>query len=181
MGTRLDFELVYPDLRAPPRSDGSGRYQRKPFGSIVLGAGGSSINGVKDDDDPAATAEERRRNNALASGDEDKSLADAKFVIGDYISCAIFPPLANGDVAPAPRATAGILGASGARGGPPPRENGYGGPQSLFGRGQRGGAMRGGGGFDNVPAGEWRRGDPLPSNSGGGGGGYRGRGRSRGW
>lgn len=169
VGTRLDFELVYPDLRAAPRSDGSGRFQRKPLGSVVLSAKDPGTNGVVGNEEENGT---RRKHE---TGDEEKTLGDAKFVIGDYIDCAIFPPLPNGDVAPLPRPSAGILGG---RGGPPPRENGYGGPPSFGGR-PRGGGNRGGG-FGDVPPGEWRRGDPLPPGGREGGFG-RGRGRGRGW
>ncbi|KAF2431575.1 hypothetical protein EJ08DRAFT_587037 [Tothia fuscella] len=175
IGTRLDFELIYPDMRAPARQDGSGRYMKKPLGSIVLGAGSSAgVNGTRDEYEEDNTP---RRRDVPPTGDEEKSLLDAKFVIGDFIDCAIYPPLANGEVAPLPRSTAGILGG---RNGPPPRENGFGGPP--YGGRPRGPSGRGGG-FDGLPPGEWRRGDALPSGGGGGGGGYggRGRGRGRGW
>jgi histone deacetylase complex subunit SAP18 len=164
----LDFELVYPDLRAPPRQDGSGRYGKKHLGSVVIGAGSSGTNGVHSED---ANDELPKRRDELPAGDEEKTLLEAKFVIGDYIDCAILPPLPNGDVAPVPRTTAGILGAGG---GGMPRENGFG------GRGGRSGGGRGG--FDGgVPPGEWRRGDPVPQGEWGRGGGGRGRGRGRGW
>lgn len=145
IGTRLDFELVFPDMRAPPRSDGYGSFQKKSLGSIVLGAGGP---GVVNGDDGG-------RRGSYTTGDENKTLADAKFVIGDHIDCAIFPPLANGDVAGPSRGLGG-------RSGPQPRTNGFG-PSDFSGRrgGMRNGGPGGGGG-GGVPPGEWRRGDPVP-------------------
>lgn len=158
VGTRLDFELVFPDMRAPPRNDGYGVYQKKSLGSIVLGAGAA---GVIDGDGGEKLGSYR-------TGDENKSLADAKFVVGDYIDCAIYPPLANGEVAAPSRGLGG-------RAGPPPRQNGYA-PQDFGSRrGGRGGGSIGGAG---VPPGEWRRGDALPP--GRDGFGRRG-GRGRGW
>ena len=124
-------------------------------------------------------------------GDPDKTLQDARFVIGDYISCAIFPPLANGNVAPqpapgsgGPRSGGGLRGGmsdfgggmGGVLGGP--RENGFGGFRV------RGGARGGPGVFNGgrlgdggVPSGEWRRGERVPDGPGGGRGFGRGRGR----
>ena len=124
------------------------------------------------------------------SGEPEKTLQDAKFVIGDYISCAILPPMSDGAVAPPPSTSSrgafggGRGGTDFGRGPTGPRENGYGGGF----RGGRGG-MRGGGNFGpvNVPSGEWRRGERLPDGQnsrgrgygggfGGGGGGGGGRG-----
>jgi histone deacetylase complex subunit SAP18 len=155
IGTRLDFELVYPDIRTPPQNDGYGSYQKKTLGSVVLGAGGPGVTNGEDNTGG--------RRGSYATGDGDKTLADAMFVIGDCIDCAIYPPLPNGDIAASSRSLGG-------RAGPPPlRENGYG-PPAFTGR-------RGGGG-DGVPPGEWRRGDPVPANTGGFG---RRGGRGRGW
>jgi histone deacetylase complex subunit SAP18 len=98
----------------------------------------------------------------------------ARFVIGDYVSCAIMPPMENGSVAPPASGPArGGFGAGrgdfGRGGGMGPRENGYGG---FRGRG----GPRGGGGFGQgfVPAGEWRRGERLPEGPTGRGRGYGG-------
>lgn len=127
-------------------------------------------------------------------GDAEKTLASARFVIGDYISCAIFPPLPDGAVAaPPPLASAGYRapGTYGGRGGGGGRENGsagrgdYGGRGEYGGRGDyggfrgRGGARYEGGRGGGVPPGEWRRGE-VPQGPPGGGYG-RGRGRGRGW
>ena len=105
----------------------------------------------------------------LDGEDAEKTLADARFVIGDFVDCAVFPPLSDGSVAP--RTGLGI------RGGGPPRENGYRGSRGDFDRG--GGGMRafgpGRGDFGpSIPSGEWRRGERLPD------GGYRGGGGSYG-
>ena len=122
------------------------------------------------------------------NGEPDKTLQEARFVIGDYISCAIFPPLANGSVAPPPGpGTAGRMGAGGrgmsdfggGRGGVlgGPRENGFGGFRVRGG--PRGGASFNGGrpGDGGLPSGEWRRGERVPEGPGGGRGYPRGRGR----
>lgn len=129
-------------------------------------------------------------------GDAEKTLADARFVIGDYISCAIFPPLPDGSVAPLSQADRGYP-IGGRFGGP--REGGYsrgghgGRTENGFGGGGGYGAPRGGfggrgggrGGYGaergfgapNVPVGEWRRGERIPDGPGGGFGRGRGRGR----
>lgn len=162
----------------------------RELGSVVIGAsasdrgengdanGNGSVLGIKD-----------------TEGEAEKMLQDVKFVIGDCVCCAIYPPLANGAVAPPPSGpAAGLRGGYGG-GGPPRggygggmRENGYGdGGYSIRGRGARG-AYGGGGDFGrlqhgrDVPSGEWRRGEHVPDGPGyrGGGGGYRG-GRGRGW
>jgi len=107
----------------------------------------------------------------ILEGEPDKTLQDARFVIGDYISCAVFPPLADGAVAPPPSVGAG-RGRGGYGDGPP---RGYGG--GFRGRGgPRGGGMFNGDriGGEGVPSGEWRRGERVPD-------GFRGRGRGRGY
>lgn len=123
-------------------------------------------------------------------GQPDKTLQDARFVIGDYISCAIFPALANGSVAPPP--AAGVVGREGIGGGRAmgdfgggrggsmggPRENGYGGFRGRGGPRSGGGFNGGRSGDGGLPSGEWRRGERIPD--GPGGRGY-GRGRGRGY
>ena len=52
----------------------------------------------------------------LEGDDTDKTLEDARFVIGDFIDCAVFPPLSDGTV----------VSRGSIRGGGGPRENGYG-------------------------------------------------------
>lgn len=123
----------------------------------------------------------------MEGDDADKTLADARFVVGDFVDCAVFPPLADGSVAPG--ATAGYGARTGSYGGgvrgghgAPPGENGYGRLRGAggFNGGGRGG-FRGGRGGDfgrdgTIPSGEWRRGEQLDSGYRGYGGG-RGRGR----
>ncbi|KAF2677690.1 hypothetical protein K458DRAFT_157706 [Lentithecium fluviatile CBS 122367] len=206
-GTRIAFRLVYGDLAGPNRPGMPGRFISRELGSVVVGARtqedadeGMHVDtgeGASSRDDVAEALKQ-------LDGEPEKTLGEAKFVIGDYIACAIFPPLADGTVqaAPPPLPT-------GPRG-PPPRDafgggrrgdfaNGFGG-RGDFGYG-RGGPRGGGGGgrYDDrrgsggVPQGEWRRGEAPPDRerdyererepSGGfwrgGGGGGRGRGRGR--
>lgn len=191
-GTRVAYRLVYPDTRpASTRHNEPGRYISKELGSVVVGATGTNIDVDMDGAD-------------AAEDDANKTLQDARFLIGDYVSCTILPPLANGAVAPVPSGQGSAP--RGGYGGPPrngtggprdefrgardgygpPRENGFGGG-GYGGRGGGRGGYGGGGGGDlgrgpNVPLGEWRRGEQLPQNGrggygrdGGGGGGGRGR------
>jgi histone deacetylase complex subunit SAP18 len=131
------------------------------MGSVVIGAG-------LNDAEPAAGPV------GALEGDAEKTLQDARFVIGDYVSCAILPPLANGEVAAPP--TRNPRPEFGNRAPPPPRENGFGG----FGGGPRRGGRYEGGRGSSVPSGEWRRGD-VPPGGLAGGYGRGGGGRSRGW
>jgi len=128
-----------------------GRFLTKDIGNIVIGAG---LDGEKF---------------GPLEGDGVATLADAHFVIGDYVACAILPPSADGEIpAPLPRMNRPETGIGGR-----PRQNGFGPPSSRGGGGDRGDR----GGARGIPAGDWRRGDEPPSSSGF----YRGRGRSRGW
>jgi histone deacetylase complex subunit SAP18 len=165
IGTRLSFRLVYPDLHASRggggrlESEGRGRYLSKEMGSVVVGAPEYEDNagGVR-----------------LEGEDADKTLEDARFVIGDFIDCAVFPPLSDGTVV--------SRGSVSGRGGI--RENGYGrvrgGGYGLSSRGSYNGFPSRGsefGGSGTIPSGEWRRGERLPDT-----GGYRGgRGARRGY
>jgi histone deacetylase complex subunit SAP18 len=103
-----------------------------------------------------------------------KTLADAKFVVGDYISVAVLPPDGStGAVAPASgaRAETGSAGRRGEGGGVPPllgrRVNGFvagparGGREGRGGRFGRGDRERTRDGY-RFPEGEWRRGERLP-------------------
>ncbi|KAF5023345.1 hypothetical protein F66182_4583 [Fusarium sp. NRRL 66182] len=149
VGCHLVFQLVFPDLRnASAVANSPPHYGIKDLGSIVIG-GDSEVDSSGDIPIDITTG----------SRDKDKTLNDARFVVGDYITCTILPPLSDGSVAPAASVrrehTSGSLdGQTSYRGG---RDNGIGrsGP-----RGGRGG-WRGdvGGGF---PMGEWRRGEKLP-------------------
>jgi histone deacetylase complex subunit SAP18 len=144
---------------------------------VVLGRGGPGAGpeeGVPDEPDDGAAM----------------TLADARFITGDLISCAILPPdELTGDVMPASSARTGRgVGVGEARvlaGGslPPPKRHSrdFGPPGGFRGRGSRGGGGgwgygggrnrdwdqsfgRGGGGGGSVPEGEWRRGDKLPDD-----------------
>ncbi len=198
VGTRLAYRLIFADTRDAGRPGGPGAFVSKELGSIVLGVDGQGVlpsgnsNGSGDESANIVTG------GPLAGdlgGEPEKTLQDARFVIGDYVSCAIYPPLPNGAVAPAPASGASVRGgaggsiraagvASGGGGGSlraepasGDRENGF----SEFrvrGSGRnyaRDSALRGSGG---VPSGEWRRGERLPDAPSGGP--YRrGRGQTR--
>lgn len=138
------------------------RFGVKYLGSVVIGRDG-----------PGAEIPEDADVEDLAY-DEDKSLSDARFVTGDYISCAILSPLPDGSVAPVATARLDpVLGRSEARGssrgGFTAREHGPGRGGARWGRGGR---LDGGSGM--YPRGEWRRGERLPEGSG-----PRSRGRGR--
>lgn len=97
---------------------------------------------------------------SLSGDDADKTLADARFVIGDYVDCAIFPPLPDGSVIS--RSSVGMKGGD-------TRENGYGrirGGGYGLGRGGRGGRETA-----QLLSQEWRRGEQPPSHRAGFGGG----------
>ncbi|EFX04146.1 sin3-associated polypeptide [Grosmannia clavigera kw1407] len=166
VGTRIAFRLVYVDTRGAAESgtEGGGpgglrpgpiRFAVRDLGSVVIGGEGYV---------------------ALASPNSDdgrKTLADARFVVGDYISCAILPPLPDGSAAPASTARSGR--GSGAGEGrttmmPP---GGGGDRRDEFRRWKRGGGAGsgpnggpgGGPGLwtdPRVPAGDWRRGERVP-------------------
>jgi len=113
-------------------------------------------------------------------GEPDKTLQEARFVVGDWVCCAVFEVGGDGSVSAAPRvvgrgevAYGRGVGAGGGYGGG--RENGFGGGYRGRGRG-RGGLYEGRLGGEGVPSGEWRRGERVPD----GGRGY-GRGRGRGY
>ncbi|KAH7109856.1 Sin3 associated polypeptide p18-domain-containing protein [Dendryphion nanum] len=179
-GSRIVFQLVFPDLKAS-----SPRYISRELGNIIVGAVGYN---AEDKDVEMQEDEDEVTNVKLAlkqlDGELNKALRDAKFVTGDYVTAAVFPPHSDGTVpdAPPPPRPMGR--------GPPPRdgyggrggrENGFGG-RGEFGYGGRG---RGGHRFEErrgsgggVPSGEWRRGDVPPERDnhwrGGSGGGSRG-------
>ncbi|KAF2716210.1 hypothetical protein K431DRAFT_209297, partial [Polychaeton citri CBS 116435] len=144
VGTRLVFKLIFPDTRAQTDSSGRGKWSDRPLGTVVIG--GSGAGGEVEQ---------------VLEGDAEKELRDARFVIGDYVACAIYPPGQDGRVAPMPGySSSRSQGRGGYDGGfPPPRANGFGG-------GGRGGYGRGGGrsgGFGQAPPlGDWRRGERPP-------------------
>lgn len=160
----------------------------KELGSVIIGDGGP---GILPDDDEVAIVAGGPMAGALG-GEPDKTLQDARFVIGDYVSCAILPSLPNGSVAPPPSGPSRGGGAFGSgRADLGGRGGGFGGSrENGFGYRGRGGS-RGGGGFGQgmgigagVPSGEWRRGERVPEGPSGGrgrgyGGGFGGGGRGR--
>ncbi|WQF76220.1 Putative Sin3 associated polypeptide p18 [Colletotrichum destructivum] len=177
VGSRLAFRLIYPDTRhtAAPSSTHhtqipAPRFMVKDLGSVVLGDGAAAAIPAA-----AAAGEEgagdiRMAESTATVADDtakDKTLGDAKFVVGDYISCAILPPLPDGSVAPALTArndrTAGPFSARGGLGGLAPqgprRDAAFGGRQARD-RDRR----RPGFGNDAFPEGEWRRGERLPED-----------------
>lgn len=189
-GARIAFRLVYPDIQGSNRPGAPGRYISRDIGSVIVGAPSRHDDVDMEGSDGGSVAEALRQ----LDGDPDRSLADVKFLIGDYIACAILPPLPDGGVPAAPPPL------SGPGRGPPPgsyggrgRENGFGGRGDWGGGYGRGG--RGGGRFDDrrmsgggVPSGEWRRGEAPPERESGfgrgrgrgGGDDWRDRGRGRG-
>lgn len=166
VGTRLCFRLIYPDTRGAVSQgpDARGRYLSKDMGSIIVGPRDSPYRDEKEAEAPENPGAGPRAAPQLHGNDSEKTLQDMRFVIGDYVDCAILPPQENGDVAPPLIAGRGPVGGSAGGGMRAFRENGFGRP----GRGGRG--DRGAGG---IPSGDWRRGERVPDEG-------RGRGR-RGW
>ncbi|KAK4505621.1 hypothetical protein PRZ48_003584 [Zasmidium cellare] len=167
VGTRIQYKLIFPDTRATVAEGGRGKWIDKPLGSVVIGGSAAEL----EDGDMEGLK-------ASLDGDAHKTLSDARFVIGDYVVCTIYPPGQDGRVAPLPPpgGSRGPPRDFGPPRGPPPRENGYGGGYGRGGGGYRGGyGSRGGGGFGmGPPPGEWRRGERPPGGDyGGGRGGYR--------
>ncbi|THV47330.1 hypothetical protein BGAL_0318g00070 [Botrytis galanthina] len=178
IGTRLSYRLIFPDSR--PAVSGPARYVAKELGSVVIGEGGPGI--LPDEEESAIVGEGIMAGSLM--GEPEKTLQDARFVIGDYVCCAILPPMADGGVAPPPSGPSrggfaggrSEMGGFGGRGGMGPRENGFGGGYRGRG-GSRGGFGQGTsqGGAGGIPMGEWRRGERIPDGpSGGRGRGYGG-------
>lgn len=172
VGTRLSFRLIYPDTRGAATSgvlgsETRGRYLSKEMGSVVIAPKESAEHDESENGN--GNGAPGPRGFRLQGDDADKTLQDVRFVIGDYVDCAILPPLADGSVAP-PLSGRGAAPSSSLGGGMRafgggPRENGYG--------RSRGGPRGGNGG--GVPAGDWRRGERVPDSGGrsGYGGGRR--------
>ncbi|OHE93803.1 Sin3 associated polypeptide p18 [Colletotrichum orchidophilum] len=184
VGTRLAFRLIYPDTRNAAANAGghhhgqaqAPRFMVKDLGSVVLGDGTAdallAANGEGEVEGDEEGGDVHMSGAAAALADDpdlakDKTLKEFNFVVGDYVSCAILPPLPDGSVAPALTVrndrVAGPFGARGAMGGPPSqgprRDAGFGGRQG-WDRDRRRSAF-GDGGF---PEGEWRRGERLPDD-----------------
>ncbi|KAI1479013.1 hypothetical protein K445DRAFT_315676 [Daldinia sp. EC12] len=159
IGTRFAFRLIFPDTRSTSGPTSS-KYAVKDLGSVIVGNGGKGL----DPNDPEAEK--------TIESEGDKTLKDAKFVVGDFISCAILPPLPDGSVAPVSSARVGR-----GTGAAEPRSAIGRTPSGSFGRRQqengndrdRPGRIRNSGrGYDgpgnrgSIPMGEWRRGERLP-------------------
>ncbi|PYH94869.1 hypothetical protein BO71DRAFT_483460 [Aspergillus ellipticus CBS 707.79] len=99
IGTRICFRLIYPDTKgaATMGPDARGRYLARDLGSVVIGSSSSSAAHDDEGDENPAPAPRGMR---LQGNDADKTLQDVRFVIGDYVDCAILPPLEDGSVAP---------------------------------------------------------------------------------
>ena len=165
----------------------------RDLGSVVFGDGGPGLN-LADVEADMETSEDLdghyKRPSRKLLGEPEKTLRDAKFVVGDYISCAVLAPLADGSVAFPPPPVAAVTVPRGGYGGGMRGDFGGRGRENGFGSGYRGrGGMRGSaGGFGaSLPNGEWRRGEPVPEGPSGGWSrgrddrefGGRGRGRGR--
>lgn len=183
VGTRLAFRLIVPDTRGGSATTAATaaalahpKFMVKDLGSVVLGDGGPGL-----DVDDAAAAK------TLEPADARRTLADSRFVVGDYVSVAILPTLSDGSVAPAGSARmgrgAGVGEAGRVMGRAPPTARGrdrddgrgFGGRDGRLGR-SRGTPYEGfgRGAAANLPMGEWRRGERLPDPPVG-----RGRGQGR--
>ncbi|KAJ3497882.1 hypothetical protein NLG97_g1556 [Lecanicillium saksenae] len=159
IGTRVVFQLVYPDLKGVS-SVGGGRakFAVKDLGSIVVGAGG-----------PGAEDHEPLGKTGRTRGGEILTLQDAHFAAGDYISCAILPPLGDGSVAPAYDA---MKSQEPPRQAIPEHPSAFGNHRNNYGQGSRSTYENDGPRF---PRGDWRANNQWQQPSRG-----RGRGRGRG-
>ena len=174
IGTRLVFRIIFADTRGGP--DRPPRYTVKDLGSLVIGAGRPvDGNGNGDDNDG------EEENDGDDDDDANKTLHDAKFIVGDYVSCAILPPdTLTGEIAPATGARtgrgAGVGEGRSAMGVPPPpapsrRGRGMGPGMGMSGRGFRGEYSRGFAGRETGRYGDrdWDRDRDRRGRGGGGG------------
>jgi histone deacetylase complex subunit SAP18 len=96
-GTRLCFRLIYPDTRGAA-TEGRGRYLSKDIGCVVLGQSSK----YESADDARLNGDRRRGLDKGPSRQDEaeKTLSEARFVIGDYVAVAILPPVDDGAVEP---------------------------------------------------------------------------------
>lgn len=88
VGTRLVFQLISPeDDDSDNEGSSRARFSAKDLGSVVIGEGGP---GAEVENDPATERREREL---------PRTLDEARFLEGDYISCAILAPMPDGSVA----------------------------------------------------------------------------------
>lgn len=173
IGTRLTFRLIYPDTKpgSQVRAPGEGRFLAKDMGSVIVRAphpnvphSSDAANGATHDAAVNGDANSGGSGNGGNSGsggddgggsdllfvgaDANKTLYECRFVVGDYVDCAVQPPYEDGtpmpplparsrvdQPGPGMRAFGGSYGASYGGGG------GYGGGYS---RGYSGGGYSGG-------------------------------------
>ncbi|KAL7945775.1 Sin3 associated polypeptide p18 domain-containing protein [Trichoderma barbatum] len=165
IGTRLSFQLVCPDLRGTSATNtAQPKFAVKDLGSIVIGEGYPGAENPDEADTDVVMRDD---------GGKDKTLADWRFVVGDYVSCAVLPPLSDGSVAPLSNAKRGSI-SSGRDGRVSNFRGGFQGRDSNFGRNHGRQSRTTGWRDGRFPSGEWRRGEQLPD---GPPGGSRGRGR----
>ena len=133
---------------------------------MVVGSAGSStsVNGGE----KGGASEMLQR----LDGDPEKTLGDARFVVGDYVCVGIFPGTSDGAPGVVPREVM----ASTERGGPGGRDGGYHNGFREGRGGDRGGRYGGGGSYRGrgfappdvrgppIPSGEWSRGERLPDD-----------------
>lgn len=206
IGTRLVFRHLYHDVRGGPAAASAAasvastapRLATQDLGSVVIGDGGPGV--AADPDELDTTGRLQETATVGSSVEAAKTLADARFVVGDILSVAILPPsTVDGSVASASAARMGRgygVGSGQASLGPTVdysldgrglgRDRGFGDVHGGgAGGGHRGGRMIGGAGgrFERdgrdgrapvPPLGEWRRGERLPDAPS-----MRGRGRGR--
>ncbi|RAK78506.1 SAP18 family protein [Aspergillus fijiensis CBS 313.89] len=129
IGTRLSFRLIYPDTKGAAMNlgeHGRGRYLAKEMGSVVVAPRGydddtdSNEGGKGEGEGEGEGGGHGSKARAAAAGafrmsgaDAEKTLQDFRFVIGDYVDCAIVPPLEDGSVAPPPPVGSGGGGGGG--------------------------------------------------------------------
>ncbi|PKY09281.1 hypothetical protein P168DRAFT_287342 [Aspergillus campestris IBT 28561] len=172
IGTRICFRLIYPDTKAAAMAgpDARGRYLSKDIGSVVVGPRDSPYreeHGDEDENQEGGKKGGGRGPHRMQGNEADKTLQEMRFVIGDYVDCAILPPLEDGSVAPPLTTGRGPSGLPMGGGMRAFREPGFGGRPGAGGAG----GPRGRGG-ERIPFGDWKRGERLPEG---------GRGGRRGW
>lgn len=183
IGTRVAYRLFYHDTRGNPSAP---RLATHELGSVVVGDGGPGLLDEDTDADSVADVPVRMDDGRLKEGgttiatrstmvgsetEAGKTLADARFVVGDFLSVAILPPSSvDGSVQPVPAARTGrTYGAGQARGGGSGDYGGFGdvgmglgGRDGRYGRATGGDQRRFRGDPVVPPMGEWRRGEKLP-------------------
>ncbi|KIH93093.1 sin3-associated polypeptide [Sporothrix brasiliensis 5110] len=193
IGTRIVFRHVYENTRHAAEGNGSGncrpseafkesayapRFIIKDVGSVVIGSTGpgaptTSLDAIDDAAIPDELMDDDEdqlmlTGNAGSSDDDgSRTLAKLRYTPGEYLSCAILPPLADGCVAPASSARSGRgsgVGEAPPSRMPPPPLSGASAVRSMDSRfsGRRGRDGYGASSNYGVPTAGWRRGDAIP-------------------